>query len=115
MPIPASTLSSSAFGSHHTQVNGAPARSLRWAPGHTVVDVAGSPSGRLHTESALNGGQPDAGSARRRAAVGGYSAPFNGLVQPPSYSMSPTAGTTKRSRARVAATYAIRTPSAASR
>src|SRR6185369_12661630 len=104
MPIPGSTPRSSAFGSHQTQVYGAPSRSLTWAPGQTVVDVAGSPSGRRHTESVLNAGQPDAGSARRRAAVGGYSASFNGLVQPPSYSMSPTAGTTRRSRARVAAT-----------
>ena len=42
-------------------------------------------------------------------------AAFSGDVQPPSHSASPTAGTTSRSRARVAATYATRTPSASSR
>ena len=51
----------------------------------------------------------------RRESCGGYSAAFSGLSQPPSQGSSPTAGTTSRSRARVAATYASRTPSASSR
>ena len=62
------------------------------------------PSGRSSTESRLKGGHPAAESGVRRCAGGGYTARFSGLTHPPSNGSSPTAGTTSRSRARVAAT-----------
>ena len=54
-------------------------------------------------------------SASRRRSHAGKIASFSGLVQLETSGPSPAAGTTSRSRARVAATYATRTPSAASR
>src|SRR5258708_38433874 len=85
------------------------------SPGLTVDGPAVSLFGRSSTESFdLNGGQPSARVGDRRAAIGGYRARFSGPNQPPSQGPSPSAGTTSRSRARVAATYASLTPSALS-
>ena len=52
-----------------------------------------------------------AASARERPAAD-TARDSSGRSQPPSHGSSPSAGTTSRSRARVAATYASRTPSA---
>src|SRR5262249_52894986 len=106
----------SADGSHHTteyppaassgpRAPSSPTASNTGGPGRTAPAPAGSSFGRRSTESvALKGGHFGPGLASRRGASGGYSASFNGPSQPSCHGASPTAGTTSRSRARVAAT-----------
>ncbi len=118
MPSGASAPRLRARGSHQTTENSAGPEGFALStckPGQTVLVPAVLPPGRINTESFdLNSGQPRARICSRLAPLGGYTAVFSGWIQP-SLSSSPTAGTTSRSRARVAATYATRVPSASSR
>src|SRR5882762_7120177 len=101
-------------GSHHTTEYPPAPANVYW-PGQTVDGPAVPSPGRCTTESFdVNAGHFGPRVDDRREADGGYSARFSGLNQPPSHGSSPSAGTTSRSRARVAATYARRTPSACS-
>src|SRR5262245_3728463 len=114
MPKLPSTFRLSSAGSH--QVTECVQSSGVCKPG--LIELSGkceNCNGRESTVVRPNAGQEGAGRDSRYLAFDGYRASFSAATQPLLNGPSPTAGMIKRSRARVAATYATRVDSATSR